>query len=209
MRKKIRITTNVLAATINWAKTLVEFWAQRAPHLKFYFSINSFSSFTLIIFCWREFYYSIFLSFCPSTYVHPNPASYESANFFLIGPYCCAKFSCFFAKFPLFSLFYREPLHYFFRKTDWSKISPKKRNFSHFSRNDWLFRWKPYLETDKKFKIQKVFISVRFSIVSYKQKMRNWKKNCLKKQKLRYLEFIQFCNFNTLLNLPWIWFKYY
>ena len=96
---------------------------------------------------------AIFLSFCPSTYIHQNPPSNESANYkkesfnFKFSDVSFAKFShyffCiilhyFFAKFVLYCFrIFREILSF----SIW-------RNFCIFSRNDFSFSLQTLLFTD-------------------------------------------------------------
>ena len=82
------------------------------------------------------FFLAIFLRFCPSTSVYPNPASHEPVKYkkaLLNGPYFFGEFSISFAQFPCFS-------HYFFAIFCQTFTFPNFRKFSHFSlTNERLF----------------------------------------------------------------------
>ena len=105
---------------------------------------------------------AIFLSFCPSTYVHPNPANHETANSrknILNHPYFFAKFSHdFFRLFcEIFVFSISRTFRIFFAKQIEEKVREKNRKCSYFLRSNemqtmrnfrrkkkiFLFRWKP------------------------------------------------------------------
>ena len=104
---------------------------------------------------------AIFLSFCPSAYVHPNPASHKPANYkkeTFKWTVFFAKFSCVFLhNFRFFLGNFRIIFSWnffiiFFRETDWNKISTKSKNSHHFcKRTKWKIIWNNVYSLSKSF----------------------------------------------------------